>query len=72
MATEIRAGVLKAWDSANWKADVQLDGSLQLWVKAVPVARNIASAEMTVGRKVAVAFFDPTNQADAVVFTVYV
>ncbi len=69
--TEIRQGVLKAWDSGNWLATVQLTGSLQLWLSAVPVSRSIASAEMTVGRKVAVALFDPSNHTDAVVFAVY-
>ncbi len=68
---ELRQGVLKAWDSGNWLATVQLTGSLQLWLTTVPVSRSIASAEMTVGRKVAVALFDPSNHTDAVVFAVY-
>ena len=38
---------------------------------SVPVAAQIAAAEMTAGRKVAVALFDPTNPADAVVFAVW-
>jgi hypothetical protein len=69
--TAIRQGVLKAWDAANYLATVQLTGSLQLWLTSVPVSRNIASAEMTVGRNVAVALFDPSNHTDAVVFAVY-
>jgi hypothetical protein len=69
--TEIKQGVLKAWDGANYLATVQLTGSLQLWLTAVPVSRNIAGAEMTVGRKVAVALFDPSNHTDAVLFAVY-
>jgi hypothetical protein len=71
-STEIRQGTLKAFDSVNWLATVQLTGSLQVWLSGVPVARNIAAGEMTAGRKVAVALFDPTNQADAVVFAVWV
>ncbi len=67
----VYAGVLKAWDNVNWKATVQLTGSLQVWLAAVPVSRAIASAEMVVGRKVAVLLFDPTNPADAVVTAVY-
>ena len=70
--TELRAGVLKAFDSVNWLATVQLTGSLQQWVTKVPVARNIAAAEMTAGRKVAVVLFDPANHTDAVVVGVWV
>ena len=68
----VRAGVLKAFDSVNWLATVQLTGSLQQWVTKVPVARNIAAAEMTAGRKVAVLLFDPANHTDAVVVGVWV
>ncbi|TAK60650.1 MAG: hypothetical protein EPO22_09090 [Dehalococcoidia bacterium] len=69
--TEIRQGLIKAWDNVNWLATVQLTGSLQLWLTSVPVSRSIASVEMSVGRKVAVALFDPSNHTDAVVFAVY-
>ena len=65
-------GVLKAFDNVNWLATVQLTGSLQVWLKTVPVSRSLAAVEMVVGRKVAVALFDPTNHADAVVFAVWV
>jgi hypothetical protein len=68
---DTRQGVLKAFDSVNWLATVQLTGSLQVWLKSVPVSRAIAAAEMTAGRKVAVALFDPTNHTDAVVFAVW-
>ena len=69
--TEIRTGILKAFDAINWLATVQITGSLGLWLHSVPVARDIASVEMTAGRKVAVALFDPTNPTDAVVFAVW-
>ena len=68
---EVRHGILKAWDSGNYLASVQFTGSLLLNVASIPVSRNIASAEMTVGRKVAVAFFDPSNHTDAVLFAVW-
>jgi len=68
---DTRQGVLKAFDSVNWLATVQLTGSLQVWLNSVPVSRSIAAAEMTAGRKVAVALFDPTNHTDAVVFAVW-
>ena len=47
-------------------------GTAAAWVTAVPVSRAIPSAEMTPGRKVAVAAFDPSNPADAVVLAVWV
>jgi hypothetical protein len=69
--TAIRQGILKAWSSGTYTATVQLTGSLQLWLTNVPVARNILSADMIVGRKVGVALWDPSNHTDAVVFAVY-
>jgi hypothetical protein len=69
--TAIRQGILKAWNSGAYTATVQLTGSLQLWLTNVPVSRNIASADMVVGRKVGVALWDPSNHTDAVVFAVY-
>lgn len=71
MNTELHQGTIKVWDSVNYRADVQLTGSLQLWLKAVPAARDIASAEMQVGRKVAVALFDPSNPDDAAILAVW-
>ena len=68
---ESRAGILKAWNAAAYQADIQLIGSLTLWVKNVPASRAIPSSEMVVGRKVAVLLFDPTNPSDAVVTAVY-
>ncbi|MFH0847576.1 MAG: hypothetical protein V1894_05960 [Chloroflexota bacterium] len=41
------------------------------YLDGVSVARNIASSEMTTGRKVAVVFFDESNAREAVVIAVY-
>lgn len=71
MTTEIRQGVLKGWDAINWLATVQITGSLSQWLRNVPTSRSLATIEMVTGRRVAVAFFDPTNPTDAVVFAVY-
>ncbi len=71
MTTEIRRGILKAWDAGTWTATIQVDGSLTTWLRSVPVSRSIATGEMVTGRKVAVAMFDPTNSSDAVVVAVY-
>lgn len=68
---EIRHGILKAWDNVNWLATVQFTGSLLLNVATIPVSRNIASVEMVVGRRVSVAFFDPSNHTDAILFAVW-
>jgi len=50
---------------------VQVAGSLSQWLRNVPDSRSIAAVEMTAGRKVAVALFDATNPADAVVFAMW-
>ena len=69
--TEIRTGYLRAFDNINWLATVQITGSLALFLTSVPVSRSLAAIEMPASRKVAVAFFDPSNHTDAVVFAVY-
>ncbi len=68
----VRRGVLKAFNSGAYTATVQVAGSLAVWLTDVPVARNIASAEMVAGRSCAMIFFDEPNPEDAVVIAVYV
>jgi len=63
-------GTLKVWDSVNYLAEVQLAGSTAAYLDSVPVARNIDSAEMTVGRQVIVAIPE-NNPSDAVVIAVF-
>ena len=67
----MKKAILRSWDSVNYLASVELVGSRRLFLTGVPVARNIPFAEMTPGRYVAVAFFDESNTADAVVVAVY-
>jgi hypothetical protein len=67
----IRSGILKSFDSGVYVATVQFFSSLQTFVSAIPVSRDIASGDLTAGRRVAVAFFDATNQSDAVLFAVW-
>jgi hypothetical protein len=50
---------------------VQLIGSLSVYLDNVPTSRAIATAEMTVGRNVAVLFIDPSNFSEAVVIAVW-
>jgi hypothetical protein len=68
---DVRGGILRAFDAGTYKATVQFTGSLQQYVGGVNVSRNIASGELTAGRKVAVAFLDPSNHTDAVLFAVW-
>lgn len=68
---EIKRGIVKGFDSGAYKATVQIEGSLSVWLGEVAVARNIASAEMVLGRRCAVIFFDEANPGDAVVVGVY-
>ena len=64
-------GTLKAFDSAAYKATVQVDGSIGHFLTGVPVSRAIPSAEMVAGRTVAVVFFAPDNPDDAIITGVF-
>ncbi|MEK7353554.1 MAG: hypothetical protein AABZ77_03495 [Chloroflexota bacterium] len=66
-----RKGVLKSFNSGNYTATVQVASSYKAYLEGIAVARNIPSAEMTAGRKVAVVFFDEHNAKEAVVVAVY-
>ena len=66
-----RKGVLKSFNSGNYTATIQLAGSYKVYLEDVTVARNLPSAEMVAGRKVAIVFFDEHNAKEAVVVAVY-
>jgi hypothetical protein len=66
----ISVGILKTWDNVNYKAGVQLAGSITTYFDNLSVARNIASAEMVIGRHVVVAMTGG-NPKDAVVIAVF-
>jgi hypothetical protein len=68
---EIRRGILRAFDTGAYTASIEIAGSISVWLTGVAVARNIASADLVTGRKVAVLFFDPSNQDDAVLCAVW-
>ncbi len=68
---DIRAATLKSFDAGGWTADLQVDGSLSVWLREVPVSRGIPAAEMTAGRRCAVVVFDDANPQDAVVAAVF-
>jgi hypothetical protein len=69
---DLRRGVLKSFDPGNYTAAVQLSGSYKAYLENITVARNIPSAEMISGRKVAVILFDVNNAKEAVVTAVYI
>ncbi len=71
MLKSLRKGILKSFSSGSYTATVQLAGSYKAYLEGVPVARNLPSAEMIAGRKVAVIFFDENNAREAVVVAVY-
>ena len=68
---QLRKGELRGFNSGNYTATVRLAGSYKVYLEDVAVARNLTSAEMVTGRKVAVVFFDEHNPKEAVVVAVY-
>ena len=65
----IKKGILKAW--ASPLSSVQIIGSLSVYLDSIPTSRAIPTAEMVVGRNVAVLFLDPSNFLDAVIIAVW-
>ncbi len=68
---QVLKGVVKSFDSAAYRATVQVAGSLAVWLEGVPVARSVPAAQVTTGRRCVVVFFDEANPQDAVVVAVY-
>jgi len=66
----LEVGILKTWDGVNYKAGVQLAGSVTTYFDNLSVARNIASADMIIGRHVVVAIPNPKDAVVIAVFTV--
>ncbi len=64
----IEIGILKEWNSTDYTASVQIRASAT-YFDAIPVARNIASGDMVIGRHVVVAM--ATDPKDAVVIAVF-
>ena len=67
----VRKAILKSFNSGDYTATIQLAGSYKAYLEGVAVARNLPAAEMALGRKVAIIFFDGYNPRDAVVVAVY-
>jgi len=69
---KLRKAVLKSFNPGDYTATIQLSGSYKVYLEGIAVARNLPAAEMAVGRKVAVIFFDEHNPKEAVVVAVYI
>ena len=67
----LKKGILRSFNPGNYTATVQLTSSYKVYLEDITVARNIPTAEMVTGRKVAVIFFDEHNPKEAVVVAVY-
>ncbi len=67
----LRKAMLKSFNSGDYTATIQLAGSYKTYLEGIAVARNLPAAEMALGRKVAVIFFDEHNPKEAVVIAVY-
>ncbi len=67
----LKKAVLKSFNSGDYTAAIQVAGSYKVYLEDIPVARNLPAAEMALGRKVAVIFFDEHNPKEAVVVAVY-
>jgi hypothetical protein len=68
----VKKAILRSFDSGSYTATIEIAGSSKTYLEGVSVARNLPEAEMVVGRKLAVIFFDEHNVKDAVVTAVYV
>jgi hypothetical protein len=67
----LRKAILKSFNPGDYRATIQLSGSHKVYLEGIAVARNLPAAEMAVGRKLAVVFFDEHNAREAVVVAVY-
>ena len=67
----LRKATLRSFNSGNYTATVQLASSFKVYLEDIAVARNLPTAEMVTGRKVAVIFFDENNPKEAVVVAIY-
>jgi hypothetical protein len=67
----IKKATLRGYDPQGCTALVQVVGSDKSYLEAVAASRALPAAEMVVGRKAAVLFFDENNARDAVVIAVY-
>jgi len=68
---DIRRGIIRAFDSGTYLAEVQIVGSMATMLSGVPVAKQIGADLITSGAKCGVLFFDETNPSDGCVVFIY-
>jgi hypothetical protein len=68
---KLKKAELINFNSGSYIATVRMAGSYKVYLEDVAVARNLPSAEMVTGRRVAVVFFDEHSPKEAVVVAVY-
>jgi hypothetical protein len=68
---DIRRGIIRAFDSGTYLADVQIVGSMATMLTGVPVAKQIGADLLMSGTKCGVLFFDETDPSDPCVAFVY-
>ncbi len=66
----IKRGIIQSYDPAAHTADVQIAGSLAVFLLDVRVATDIPAAAVVSGRQCTVLFLDPSNQDEALVLTI--
>lgn len=71
LMTQVRPGVIQAFDGSSYTATVQIRGSLLVWLEKVPVAKHLPAAHLVAGARCGVVFFDESNPADACVAFLY-
>lgn len=67
----LKKAELRSFNSGNYTATVRLASSYKVYLEDISVARNLPSAEMVTGRKVAVLLFDEHNPKESVVVAIY-
>jgi len=66
----IRKAVVRAYDAATHKADLQIVGSHPTLASGLRVATNIPAADVVPGRQATVLLLDPSNPDDALVLSI--
>lgn len=67
----IRFGVIRAFDSVTWEADVEVRGYLVSYLTGVPVAFHLREDLIAAGASCLVVFDDEFNATDGVVVALF-
>jgi hypothetical protein len=68
---KVKKAELKSFNATNYTATVRLSDGYKVYLEDIAVARNLPSAEMVAGRKVAIIFFDENSPKEAIITAVY-